>query len=67
MGLLFRFLDPCAPGTQGEKEWDTIRDLPKVWRSPVIRRAGFDASNTVVFDAEPRKVRRAGGASWNPT
>jgi hypothetical protein len=56
----FWLTDVHSPGStprQGENEWDTIRDLSKIWSSPAIRRAGFNKRNTVVIDAEARKVR----------
>jgi hypothetical protein len=35
-----------------------LRRYTKVLGSPAIKRAGFDASNTIVIDAEARKVRK---------
>lgn len=43
---------------EGENYWDTIRDLNKIWKAPQIRSMKFDATNTLLIDAEARKVRK---------
>eukprot|EP00741_Cyanophora_paradoxa_P025212 tig00000350_g24337.t1 len=40
----------------GEKKWDTMRSLPRVWAAPVCQ-GRFDANNTILIDNTPRKVR----------
>jgi hypothetical protein len=37
----------------GKNDWDTMRDLDRVWKA----HPQFDASNTVLIDNEARKVR----------
>jgi hypothetical protein len=44
-------------GGQGAKPWDTVRDLRRVWDDPRVRGAGFGPANTLMVEAEPRKVR----------
>jgi hypothetical protein len=41
----------------GENDWDTKRDLKLIWRARNVMRQGFDATNTIMVDAELRKVR----------
>ncbi|KAK3277329.1 hypothetical protein CYMTET_14653 [Cymbomonas tetramitiformis] len=44
-------------GLLGPNDWDTKRDLDLIWRVPKIRCQGFDHTNTLVIDAEERKVK----------
>ena len=46
-----------ARDPDGEDEWDTKRDLQKIWTVSKVKDAGFDATNTILVDAERRKVR----------
>eukprot|EP00854_Cymbomonas_tetramitiformis_P032419 gene32419-41115_t len=46
-----------APDPEGPNDWDTKRDLDLIWRVPKIRCQGFDHTNTLVIDAEERKVK----------
>ncbi|KAG5190462.1 hypothetical protein JKP88DRAFT_286023 [Tribonema minus] len=50
----FNAVDPT-----GAQSWDTVRDLQCVWQSAQARRmdAAYDATNTVMIESEPRKIR----------
>ncbi|CAM9687065.1 unnamed protein product [Chrysoparadoxa australica] len=45
----------------GSNHWDTMRDIPKVWRTPKMIGSGFNASNTIMVDDTPRKMREMPG------
>mmetsp|Transcript_67105 Transcript_67105/g.212360 ORF Transcript_67105/g.212360 Transcript_67105/m.212360 type:complete len:305 (+) Transcript_67105:419-1333(+) len=44
-----------GPDPEGENEWDTMRDLNRIWCSGLV--PGFDESNTLLIEAEERKAR----------
>eukprot|EP00854_Cymbomonas_tetramitiformis_P029479 gene29479-36715_t len=46
-----------VPDPEGSNEWDTKRDLSLIWNAPWIKAQGFDRSNTLIIDAEARKVK----------
>ena len=46
---------------QGAKEWDTVRDLGRVWADPRVRAGGFGPDNTLMVEAEERKARGCRG------
>lgn len=46
---------------QGENEWDTVRDLNKIFRARKVRAGGFGKHNTLIVDAEARKVKNCKG------
>ncbi len=48
----FNIVDPT-----GSKAWDTIRDLNRIWKDRRVNEEGFDSTNTIIVDAEGRKVR----------
>ena len=43
--------------SSAENAWDTMRDLEKVWQTQDKIAYGFDATNTIVVDDTPRKMR----------
>lgn len=58
----FNKLDP-----KGKEDWDTIRDLNRVWAHPIVASHGFDASNTLLIECEPRKAREWKANTISPT
>ena len=48
-----------ADGDEGTNDWDTMRDLAKIWRTPGKVGFGFGPHNTVMVDDSARKMRHA--------
>ena len=44
------------PDPKGRREWDTMRDIERIWASPQCS-GRYDATNTVLFETDMRRVR----------
>lgn len=50
-----------TPDPTGVHNWDTMRDLGKIWTTRGKIGFGFDESNTIMVDDSPRKMRSFSG------
>jgi hypothetical protein len=50
----------------GANDWDTRRDLEKIWSVPKIKLENYNNTNTVLIDVEPRKCRTCAANAINP-
>lgn len=53
--------DCCVPDLNGTNIYDTIKDLELVWRQDIVRKQGFDKTDTIIVENDVKKASKCIG------